>query len=338
MLVDLSTTGAQVLSPTSLRPGQRVRMSMVDEESSLKFGATVVRASFELSTGRGFTGYRAGVNFLDADRARVADFCNRNRKPSERHAAARATTDDGSAAPEPSFDERKRRKARRLNLREDAFVTVDGDRSSLVDLSASGAQVVAPMALRPGKTVRVALNDQQVRLRFSARVVWASYEVARGDGPSGYRAGLHFIDASREQVSAFGARNRLAPATTPTVSFPPVTIPAPASPAVPNATSEAPALPAVEPAAPPAPVISPMETARSEPETPVEPASAPPKRTSRKKKAAKRDKTTKTASTANTAKTPRTATKKGSAAGQLRDLKEGARWWSRSAERSRPSP
>ena len=68
-----------------------------------------------------------------------------------------------------------------------------------------------------------------------------------------------------------------------------------------------------------------METARSEPETPVEPASAPPKRTSRKKKAAKRDKTTKTASTANTAKTPRTATKKGSAAGQLRDLKEGAR-------------
>jgi hypothetical protein len=67
MLVDLSTTGAQVLSPTSLRPGQRVRMAMVDEESTLKFGATVVRASFELSTGKGFTGYRTGISFLDAD-------------------------------------------------------------------------------------------------------------------------------------------------------------------------------------------------------------------------------------------------------------------------------
>ena len=161
MLVDLSTTGAQVLSPTSLRPGQRVRMSMVDEESSLKFGATVVRASFELSTGRGFTGYRAGVNFLDPDRARVADFCNRNRKPSERHAAAAPVEPPppppappptiGSAAPEPSFDERKRRKARRLNLREDAFVTVDGDRSSLVDLSASGAQASHRWRSAPGK-------------------------------------------------------------------------------------------------------------------------------------------------------------------------------------------
>ena len=103
MLVDLSTTGAQVLSPTSLRPGQRVRMSMVDEESSLKFGATVVRASFELSTGRGFTGYRAGVNFLDADRARVADFCNRNRKPSERHAAAAPVEPPPPPAPPPTM-------------------------------------------------------------------------------------------------------------------------------------------------------------------------------------------------------------------------------------------
>ena len=72
-LVDLSVIGAQVVSPTILKPNQRVRMSMGDVNKPLRFSAGVAWASFELAK----TGprYRAGLEFFDADADAVRQFC-----------------------------------------------------------------------------------------------------------------------------------------------------------------------------------------------------------------------------------------------------------------------
>ena len=107
MLTDLSTTGAQVVSATVLRPRQRVRMSMTDDGAALQFTGSVVWASLGRSRADGITGYRAGVTFLDADRERVAAFCMRNRKitdapPPAESAESQSTAAESQAAPAES--------------------------------------------------------------------------------------------------------------------------------------------------------------------------------------------------------------------------------------------
>jgi len=77
-LVDLSVIGAQVVSPTILKPNQRIRMSMGEANKPLRFSAAVAWASFELAK----TGprYRAGLEFFDADAKAVEKFCEANKK------------------------------------------------------------------------------------------------------------------------------------------------------------------------------------------------------------------------------------------------------------------
>jgi len=73
-LIDLSIVGAQVVSPTILKPNQRVRMSLPQGKGSIRFSAGVVWAAFELVT----TGprYRAGIEFFDAETEVVKKFCD----------------------------------------------------------------------------------------------------------------------------------------------------------------------------------------------------------------------------------------------------------------------
>ena len=78
-LVDLSVIGAMVISPTILRPNQRVRMALPDRERPIRFGAGIAWAAFELlKTG---PRYRAGIEFFDADAAAVQKVIDANRKP-----------------------------------------------------------------------------------------------------------------------------------------------------------------------------------------------------------------------------------------------------------------
>lgn len=77
-LVDLSVCGAHVVSPTILKPNQRVRMALPDEAGVVKFNAAVAWASFEMPP-KGSPRYRAGINFVDADGPSVDAFCGRHR-------------------------------------------------------------------------------------------------------------------------------------------------------------------------------------------------------------------------------------------------------------------
>ncbi len=78
-LVDLSEVGAQVISPTVLKPNQRVRAVLTDDHGALRFNAAVAWAFFEIPSQRG-PQYRAGVNFVDADGNAVGAFCLRHKQ------------------------------------------------------------------------------------------------------------------------------------------------------------------------------------------------------------------------------------------------------------------
>ena len=67
-LVDLSTVGAQVTSPTVLRPNQKVRINLPNDDFVLRFRGAIVWAKFELPTPPATTPhYRAGIEFVDGD-------------------------------------------------------------------------------------------------------------------------------------------------------------------------------------------------------------------------------------------------------------------------------
>lgn len=73
-LVNLSAVGAQVISPTILRPNQRVRLTLPDGARPVRFSAVIAWAAFELPKQPPSPLYRAGIEFLDADPAAVLAF------------------------------------------------------------------------------------------------------------------------------------------------------------------------------------------------------------------------------------------------------------------------
>lgn len=79
-VVDVSTVGAQVVSGTILRPNQKVRVSIPQEDALLRCRGTIAWAKFELPKPSAPPVYRAGVEFLDADAAAVDQFSLRNRQ------------------------------------------------------------------------------------------------------------------------------------------------------------------------------------------------------------------------------------------------------------------
>lgn len=80
LLIDLSAVGAQVVSPTILKPNQRVRVTFGDARAPVKCAGAIAWASFEMPKGLP-TRYRAGIDFgTNADAAGIEAFAQRNKK------------------------------------------------------------------------------------------------------------------------------------------------------------------------------------------------------------------------------------------------------------------
>jgi hypothetical protein len=80
VVIDLSTVGAQVLSSTILRPNQKVRVTIPQEETLVRCRGAVAWAKFELPQPSSPPIYRAGVEFLDADRDFIEEFSKLHRE------------------------------------------------------------------------------------------------------------------------------------------------------------------------------------------------------------------------------------------------------------------
>jgi hypothetical protein len=79
-LMDLSVIGAMVVSPTTLKPNQRIRMSLPQDPRPIRFSAGVAWAAFEMPKGRPAPQYRAGIEFFDADADAVLKFIDTKKK------------------------------------------------------------------------------------------------------------------------------------------------------------------------------------------------------------------------------------------------------------------
>jgi hypothetical protein len=77
-LIDLSTVGAQVVSPGVLKPNQRVAVALTDDHGGARCSATVAWTKFEIAPTGGAV-YRAGIDFENADGPLVDAFCARHR-------------------------------------------------------------------------------------------------------------------------------------------------------------------------------------------------------------------------------------------------------------------
>lgn len=97
------------------------------------------------------------------------------------------------------------RGATRFAMKPDVEVVVDGERSRLVNLSISGAQLVLPARVQPRQNLRVTLIDKASALRIRALVAWSTVEMA--NSTMNYRAGISFVDPDAGAIEAFCVRN-----------------------------------------------------------------------------------------------------------------------------------
>lgn len=79
-LMDLSVIGAMVVSPTTLKPNQRIRISLPQEPRPIRFSAGVAWAAFEMPKDKPAPQYRAGIEFFDADADALSKFIDKTKK------------------------------------------------------------------------------------------------------------------------------------------------------------------------------------------------------------------------------------------------------------------
>lgn len=77
-LINLSTIGAQVVSPAILKPNQHIRFTLVDPPRQTRCRAAVAWAALEIP--KGTARYRAGIEFFGADQESMARFIQANKK------------------------------------------------------------------------------------------------------------------------------------------------------------------------------------------------------------------------------------------------------------------
>lgn len=73
-LVDVSTSGAQILSPVAMKPNRTLRMLLRAGEQALACKARVIWARFEQPRGAAAARYRVGVKFFDVEPRAIDDF------------------------------------------------------------------------------------------------------------------------------------------------------------------------------------------------------------------------------------------------------------------------
>lgn len=77
-LVNMSTVGVQVTSPTILKPNQRIRLSLSTQPGAARYKSVVAWASFELP--QGVPRYRAGIELLEgSDQGTIAKFIKKHK-------------------------------------------------------------------------------------------------------------------------------------------------------------------------------------------------------------------------------------------------------------------
>ena len=103
----------------------------------------------------------------------------------------------------PLYPNQPLRSASRHAFQEEIEVQIDGGAATLVDLSLTGAQVIAPMALKPNRMVRVLLPFEESVIACKGKIVWARLEPPAPGAAVRYRAGVFFSSADEAGLEGF---------------------------------------------------------------------------------------------------------------------------------------
>lgn len=95
------------------------------------------------------------------------------------------------------------RRAPRYPVPPGSEALINGAPTSLVNVSATGAQLVSSDVLRPSQQVRVSLADGGDSIRLQAAVAWSAFERSQQTGQVCYRVGLEFADSKPELLRAY---------------------------------------------------------------------------------------------------------------------------------------
>jgi hypothetical protein len=77
-LVDVSALGAQVISEPVLRPKQRIKVTITEDQAVLQFVARVAWSVYEKLKSSPNAHYRAGLEFDEGTQKALEDFCKRH--------------------------------------------------------------------------------------------------------------------------------------------------------------------------------------------------------------------------------------------------------------------
>ena len=99
------------------------------------------------------------------------------------------------------------RRAPRFPVHDGCEAFVNGESTSLVNVSLGGVQVLSAGVLKPLQQVRVALADEEPAIRLHAAIAWSMFERLRETGETCYRVGVRFHDANPKQIEAFCNRH-----------------------------------------------------------------------------------------------------------------------------------
>jgi hypothetical protein len=92
--------------------------------------------------------------------------------------------------------------ATRQAFQGEVTVQVDGEAAMLVNLSITGAQVLAATALKPNRMVTLVLPRGKTSISCKGKIVWARLE-PHSTGTFLYRAGVSFTKSDEAAVEAF---------------------------------------------------------------------------------------------------------------------------------------
>jgi hypothetical protein len=109
-------------------------------------------------------------------------------------------------APPAHLDQHGTRRAERFRILDGVEAQVDGNPTTLVNLSTVGAQLLSETPLKPNQRIRLSLPDPTRPIRISAVIAWAAFEIP-ASGPR-YRAGADFLDADPDAILAFIELNK----------------------------------------------------------------------------------------------------------------------------------
>jgi len=99
------------------------------------------------------------------------------------------------------------RRAPRYPVRDGCEAFVNGESTSLVNVSVGGAQVLSAAVLKPLQHVRVSLADEDAAIRLHAAIAWSMFERLRETGETYYRVGVAFTDANAKLLEAYCTRH-----------------------------------------------------------------------------------------------------------------------------------